>query len=191
MTLVPRIWKATIDEHRREVSEAVLDAAASLVAKGGLRSVTMRDIAKTAGIGRATLYKYFDSVEAILFAWHRRQISAHLKQLHALSSAGGPPDERLRAVLEAYALIQHAHPEGDLAAMLHQGKHVERGHGALRELLQGLIRECAKSGSVRSDTSPAVLAEYAVLSLAAAANLGSRAAVSRLVEVIWSGLRGR
>src|SRR5262245_39471535 len=106
---VPKLWNDTLESHRREVRDAVLDATAALVSKLGLRAVTMSQIAESAGIGRATLYKYFSEVEAILAAWHQRQIATHLEQLHALKERPGDPSERLRAVLEAYALIQHEH----------------------------------------------------------------------------------
>ncbi len=41
----------------------------------------MLQIAEEAGIGRATPYKYFSDAEAILLAWHERQISAHLLEM--------------------------------------------------------------------------------------------------------------
>jgi AcrR family transcriptional regulator len=52
------------------VREAILDATGELVLSRGLLAVTMSDIAEATGIGRATLYKYFPGVEAILNAWH-------------------------------------------------------------------------------------------------------------------------
>ena len=61
--------------------EAILDATAALVAEHGLTGVTMSQIARDTGIGRATLYKYFPDVESILHAWHQRQIDGHLKDL--------------------------------------------------------------------------------------------------------------
>jgi len=48
---VPRLWNKTIEAHRREVGDAILDTAASLVGKHGLRSVTMSQIAEEIGIG--------------------------------------------------------------------------------------------------------------------------------------------
>ena len=71
---MPKLWSETLDDHRRAIRDAALDATAGLVAEHGLASVTMSQIAKDAGIGRATLYKYFPDVEAILIAWHERQI---------------------------------------------------------------------------------------------------------------------
>jgi AcrR family transcriptional regulator len=64
--------------HRREVRDAILDTMAALVAEHGLLGVTMSQIAEETGIGRATLYKYFPDVEAILLAWHDRQFTAHI-----------------------------------------------------------------------------------------------------------------
>src|SRR5919107_2993176 len=108
--VVPNLWNETMEAHRAAVRDAILDAAAALVAEHGLRSVTMSQIAEETGIGRATLYKYFPDVEAILFAWHERQIAGHLEQLAEVRDQAGDPGERLEAVLEAFALISHDIP---------------------------------------------------------------------------------
>lgn len=63
---MPRLWDDTIEAHRRAVQKAILDNAWALVTEHGLAAVTMSQIAEKTGIGRATLYKYFPDVEAIL-----------------------------------------------------------------------------------------------------------------------------
>ena len=63
---VPKLWNETIEAHRRAVRDAILNSTAELAAEHGVRSVTMSQIAERAGIGRATLYKYFSDVETIL-----------------------------------------------------------------------------------------------------------------------------
>ena len=105
--LVPKLWNDTIEAHRREVRDAILDATAALVTGHGLTAVTMSQIAEDTGIGRATLYKYFPDVEAILVAWHERHVSGHLEHLSQLATQTGSTRQRLGAVLEAYALIMH------------------------------------------------------------------------------------
>jgi AcrR family transcriptional regulator len=100
---MPRLWTDTIEAHRREVHGAILDATVGLAAEHGLRAVTMSQIAEQVGIGRATLYKYFPDVEAILAAWHERQLTGHLTQLTEAAAQAGGPYQRLEAVLEAYA----------------------------------------------------------------------------------------
>jgi AcrR family transcriptional regulator len=186
---VPKLWNETIEAHRRAVRDVTVDTTAALVAKHGLRSVTMSQIAEETGIGRATLYKYFPGVEAILVEWHERQIRAHLEQLAELRDKAGGPGERLEAVLETYALIRHEHRDSDLAALLHQGKHVARAEEHLRHFIRNLLSEASATGNVRDDIAPDELANYCLHALAAATTLPSKAAVRRLVTVTLTGLR--
>jgi AcrR family transcriptional regulator len=186
---VPRLWNETIEAHRREVGDAILDTTAALVAKHGLRSVTMSQIAEETGIGRATLYKYYPDVEAILVVWHERHVAAHLEQLAGLRSGVGAPGERLRGVLEAFALICHERQRTEFAALLHRGERVTRAEQRLRELLRSLISECVETGEARADVSAGELASYCVHALTAAGSLPSKVAVRRLVEVTLAGLR--
>jgi AcrR family transcriptional regulator len=191
---VPRLWNDTIQAHRVAVRDAILDTTAALVAEHGLLSVTMSQIAETTGIGRATLYKYFPDVEAILVAWHERQITTHLAQLEELRGRPGDAGERLEAVLEAYAHISHGrssheHPGPELAALLHRGAHLTRAQQHVHDLIKDLLTEAAGAGDVRDDVEPDELASYCVHALGAASSLPSKAAVRRLVTVTVAGLR--
>jgi AcrR family transcriptional regulator len=186
---LPKLWEETIDAHRRAVRDATLDTTAALVAKHGLRSVTMSQIAEETGIGRATLYKYFPDVEAILVAWHERQVTGHLRQLAGLRDQAGEADARLEAVLEAYALIHYEHHGTELATLLHRGEHVARAQEHLTSLVRGLLIEGTETGDLRNDVAPEELASYCLHALTAASSLASKAAVSRLVAVTLTGLR--
>jgi AcrR family transcriptional regulator len=188
---MPRLWDETIEAHRRAVRDATLDTTAALVAEHGLASVTMSQIAAETGIGRATLYKYFPDVDAILVAWHERQVAEHLAQLAEVRDPAGRAGERLKAVLGTYALILHEHHGSDLAASLHRGAHVAQAHQQLRDFVRDLLREGAASGEVRDDVAPEELASYCLHAVAAARHLPSKAAVSRLVGVILAGLQAR
>ena len=193
-SLVPRLWNETIEAHRREVRDAILATTAALVDREGLRSVTMAQIAEETGIGRATLYKYFPSVEAILLAWHGRQITAHLEHLAAVRDQAGDPRERLEAVLEAYALISHeyhGHHNSELAAFLHQDEQVGRAGHQLHVLIRDLIKRGVESGHLRNDVAPDELASYCLHALTAARSLPSKRAIQRLVAVTLTGLHPR
>ena len=190
--VVPKLWNETMEAHRRAVRDVVLDTTAALVAEHGLRSVTMSQIAEKAGIGRATLYKYFPDVEAILLAWHEHQITGHLEHLAEIRDQADGAGERLEAVLEAYALLSresHGHHDTELAAFLHRGEHVARAQQQLRDLIRDLLIEAAKTGEVRDDVAPEELASYCLHALAAAHSLPSEAAIRRLVTVVLAGLR--
>jgi AcrR family transcriptional regulator len=188
---VPKLWTDTIEAHRRTVHDAILDATWQLVAERGLLGVTMSEIAEKAGIGRATLYKYFPDVEAILFACHQRRVAGHLHHLAELRDGGGEPAERLEAVLQAYAMIAYhreQHGTEELGALLHRGEHVTRAQQQLVDLIADVLREVAAAGQLRDDVGPDELASYCLHALGAAGSLPSEAAVHRLVTVTLAGL---
>ncbi len=189
---MPRLWSETIEEHRRAVLDAILDAAWRLVAERSLLAVTMSQVAEAAGIGRATLYKYFPDVESVLVAAHERHVTAHLDHLVALRNGDGTPAGRLGSVLTAYAVMTyHRGRQGppELGALLHRGEHVGRAQERLRGLVRDLLVEAAREGSIRADVAPAELASYCLHALGAAADLPSEAAARRLVPITLAGLR--
>jgi AcrR family transcriptional regulator len=192
MLPMPKLWTETVEAHRHEVRMAIMDPTANLVAEQGLRSVTMSEIAVRTGIGRATLYKYFPDVDAILLAWHQRHIQSHLQHLAEVRDETDQPGERLQRVLETFAHHAHesrSHRENELAGMLHRGEHMEAVQQDLTQFIKGILQEEAGAGRIRSDVSPDELAEYCIHALSAAANLKTRAAVKRLVTVTLSALK--
>jgi AcrR family transcriptional regulator len=188
---VPKLWTETIEEHRREVRDAILDTTAALVAEHGLLSVTMSQMAEQTGIGRATLYKYFPDVEAVLLAWHQRHVAGHLKQLAEIRDQAGEPAQRLKAVLKAYARICYdrgRNSTDEISALLHQHRHVARAQQHLNDLIRDVIADAATAGDVRPDVDPDVLASYCLHALAAARIQPSEAAVGQLLAVTLAGI---
>lgn len=128
---MPKLWDSTFEAHRRAVRDATLDAVAALLSAHGLASVTMSRIAKEAGIGRATLYKYFHDVETVLAAWHERHVQRHLDALGAVRDGTDNPAEQLDRVLTAYAMMIYHRPGSEIVAALHRTEHVERAQDHL------------------------------------------------------------
>jgi AcrR family transcriptional regulator len=188
---VPRLWADTIEAHRQEVRDAVLDATAERVAERGVRSVTMTEIAEATGIGRATLYKYFADVESILLAWHERQIAGHLAQLASIRDESDDPGERLECVARRYAHIVHAtrqHHGSELGAFLHRDTQIARAEDQLLGMISELIAAAADAGDVRRDVQPNELAAFCVHALGAAGSCSSKKGVDRLVDVVLRGV---
>ena len=208
---MPKLWGETIEAHRRTVSDAILETTAALVSKQGLASVTMSQIAEETGVGRATLYKYFPDVDAILVAWHERHVTRHLEHLTLVRDRSSDPSEQLEAVLEAYAVImyersrehaagehsaghhgtghQRAHGASDVAGLVHRREHVAGVQDRLTDFLRDVLAKAARNGTIRKDVPPEELARYCLQALAAASSLESNAAVRRLVAVTMAGLR--
>jgi hypothetical protein len=131
-------------------------------------------------------------VEAILLAWHERQIAGHLEQLAQARDAASDPGPRLEAVLETYALIAHesrGHHDAEFAALLHRDEQLVRAEHQLRSFVRELVIAAQQGGLVRDDVGPDELVGYTLHALAAAGSLRSRAAVRRLVALALAGLR--
>lgn len=182
---MPRIWAETIDTHRQRVQEAVLDATAEVVAEQGPMSVSMSVIAERAGIGRATLYKYFPDVESILLAWHARDFGEQLERLRALTEAESVGRDDIADFVIA---ARRHHPRrgaavvGPLAHSLAGAG--DRAGGKVRHeavvVLADLLARLARDGQVRNDLDPALLAQWLLHSVHAPADLDDDA-VGRLV----------
>lgn len=189
---VPKLWNETIQSHRREVRDAILDTTVRLAEQHGLLSVTMSQIAEETGIGRATLYKYFPDVESILRAWHDREIGVHLGRLAQVRDQAEVPWERLEGVLVTYAELAHGshrHADPELATFLHGDEQVVHAENDLRRMLIDLLKDAVSTGDVRSDIPSNELAAYCLHALVAARTLKSRPAIRRLVDVTLAGLR--
>lgn len=187
---MPKIWNETIAAHRDAVREATLDAAAALVAEYGITGVTMSQIAKESGIGRATLYKYFPDIESILAAWHERHITGHLRLLAEISEQATSPSDRLEAVLRTYATIAQEHRcSSDLASLLHRGEHVVRAQHQLHQFVADLISQAAQRGEARDDIPAVELATYCLHALTAASSMPNQTALDRLLTITLGAVR--
>jgi len=188
---VPKLWSETIESHRHAVRDAILATTWRLVNERGPLSVTMTQVADGAGIGRATLYKYFPDVASILSAHHQRHVDQHLDELAQIADTPGTADDRLRTLLPHYARICHyraRHGSADLSALLHQSTEVNEAEGRLHELFTRVIEAAATDGGVRTDITPRELADYCLHALGAAARTTDESAVGRIVDLTMSAL---
>ncbi|BAH54030.1 TetR/AcrR family transcriptional regulator [Rhodococcus opacus] len=95
------------DERPRVAAERILDVAARLYVENGIAAVGMADVARAAGCSRATLYRYFDSRQALQLAFvHReaRRIGALVAE--EVSGTGGPKGVIVDAMLTAIRLVR-------------------------------------------------------------------------------------
>jgi len=185
---MPRIWADTIDTHRRQVNDAILDATAELIAERGPLSVAMSAIAERVGIGRATLYKYFPDVESILVAWHTRDFAEHLHRLRALSESD---DVTLKDVAEFVRAQRRHHPHRKGSDVLGTLAHTLAGaEGVIEDtiepeilaVLTGLLKRLARRNEVRGDHDPEVLARWLLHAVHAPGDLDDQAVSQLLVD---------
>ena len=64
--------------------------AITLFAERGYRSVTVEEIAETAGVSGRTLFRYFPTKEDFLLGFHRRMLESTLEAVAALAPSSTP-----------------------------------------------------------------------------------------------------
>jgi AcrR family transcriptional regulator len=71
-------------EQKAENRSKIIAAAVELIGEKGLKAATMRQIARQAGVGDATIYNYFPTKEAILYGYYEDHMRACIEALKAL-----------------------------------------------------------------------------------------------------------
>jgi AcrR family transcriptional regulator len=94
-------WRDTLETHKARYRERIIDAAIELVAEEGVAKASMAALAQRAGIGRATVYKYFPDVEHALLAHVEREVDECRSALLAVLARDSDPVVRLRGCIEA------------------------------------------------------------------------------------------
>lgn len=71
-------------QQKTENRRAIIQAAVELMTDKGVRSTTMREVARRAGLGDATIYNYFPTKESILLGYYEDHVKACIEDLKAL-----------------------------------------------------------------------------------------------------------
>jgi AcrR family transcriptional regulator len=129
--------------------ERILQSAVELMSKEGLAALSMREVARRAGVSHQAPYHYFDNREAILAAIAEdgfKQFNAALE-----SASGSNAVARLIAAGRAYVGFALSHPAHfhvmfrpelvDLRKYPSAQAEASRGFGILQLLVDGLVKE--------------------------------------------------
>ncbi|MFC9894681.1 TetR/AcrR family transcriptional regulator [Nocardia sp. NPDC127579] len=94
----------------RDIRTRIIDAVVSAAAATGLRKLSMDEIARSAGVGRATLYKYFPGRDALIAAAVDSELAAFFAEVAAVRDRHDDQDDQLiHGFAHAYRLLRH-HP---------------------------------------------------------------------------------
>jgi AcrR family transcriptional regulator len=140
----------------------VLQAAERLFATGNPRSVTMDDIARVAGVGRATLYRRYPDPGAIAVALldeHERALQQKLICGAPPLGPGAGPADRLAAFYAAMIELLDRHLHLALGAEVGSSRLATGAYGFWRTHVRSLVREAeAGDADVLADILLAPLA---------------------------------
>jgi AcrR family transcriptional regulator len=153
------------DEGRKkEKRRQIIRAAAEVFARRGFAGTLIADIAVAAGVGKGTIYEYFQSKEDLffeVFEWFVQQSGAEAKV--SISALGGSASERLKALSES--LIRSWVEMGELFTLVMEfwsasassqmrirfKQAFKEAYRDFRRLVSGLIVDGIQRGEFHSD----------------------------------------
>ena len=98
---MPKIRAASIDEHKELTRRALLDAARHLIDEAGTAEVPLGEIALGAGVGRTTLYDYFDDRDDVIASLVEDNLPGVIAELIESVPEDLPTTERLARLASA------------------------------------------------------------------------------------------
>ena len=104
-----------LEAERSELAaERILDAAGALFVERGVDKPGMDEVARAAGCSRATLYRYFENRQALIYAFAHREARLITKQVAQATTDVSDP--RLRVVEAVVACLAAVRERPHLAA---------------------------------------------------------------------------
>jgi AcrR family transcriptional regulator len=103
--------RAELSPDREERRRRVIDAAFELGAEGGYDAVQMRDVAATANVALATIYRYFSSKDHLLAAAMGEWIERLRDRVAQSPPRGGTASEQLVDVLQRACRAMERQPK--------------------------------------------------------------------------------
>ena len=137
--------KAEKSYHHGDLHRALLDAAAQILAAEGPGAVTLREVARRAGVTHAAPYRHFADKSALLAAVATEGFRTLRRELVTAWEDGGRGDAAFRAMGVAYvrfALGNSAHYRvmfgGSVTPTAHDSELVGEAEGAFQALVDAL-----------------------------------------------------
>ena len=75
-------------QQKVETRRAILEAAVDLIIENGFRATSMRAVARSAGVGDATIYNYFPTKEALLYGYYLDAIEYAVEAMEQVAEFG-------------------------------------------------------------------------------------------------------
>jgi AcrR family transcriptional regulator len=163
--------QAVVRRPRERLSEEdrrahLLDAAAGIIVRDGLHGVSIKRVARQAGLTESRAYHFFATVEDVLVALARRELQAvRAAQAQRIDTASRP-SERLR--LSTVTYLREVAKRGDLLQTLQSAPAVRRGLRREQRALRAANTEVVAERFSRSHSVPSDVARAATTVLTSA-----------------------
>ena len=145
----------TEEEQFRRRKE-IFDASVHLFLDKGFNETSMREIAKAAGVGKSTLYDYFNSKDEILISYFEDEIQKITARAQQINQQDLSVSEKLRQIMEMHLaylvdnrlLYLKLTVEAQRLALGSQ-QQIQVARHAYQDMLRSLIEEGIQKGEFR------------------------------------------
>lgn len=156
--------KSKRQENKELQQQKIVEAAKDCFHKRGLSEVQMKDIAETAGVGVATVFRYFPKKDELIFAVATQSLDAVEAEFHRIVGLPLSAFDRLEMLLDTFLGSQEAdayqsarfreafesYASFQTAPMPGIDRYLERQSDIMKNLAP-LIEAGQKDGSIRQD----------------------------------------
>lgn len=144
---MPKGIPLTEEEQQRRRKE-IFDASVHLFLEKGFNETSMLEIARAAGVGKSTLYDYFQSKEEIMVAYFEEEIRVITEKAQEIIEQNLSVSEKLRRIMKMHleSMIENKHfflkltIEGQRLSAESQQKIHSKRH-AYQDMLRELVEE--------------------------------------------------
>jgi AcrR family transcriptional regulator len=130
--------------------EAILDAALELFVERGFHGTAVPLVAERAGVGAGTIYRYFDSKEALVNALYRRWKGVMAQIAFADFPVGEPERVQFHALWQRLSRFVLSHPRAFAFLELHHhASYLDAESRAVEDQLLGFVTEFVRRAQAR------------------------------------------
>jgi AcrR family transcriptional regulator len=154
------------------------------------QAATINDVAAEAGVGRATVYRYFSGRDRLVAALWETALSEMDERLATARLEQVPFEEGLARLVRTIATVGERY---EVLLREQTAVELERGREVLGDRVRALFERGSKEGALRSDLSPDLLGEMlgglvvSGLRLALEQGLGIEEASASVIDVFLRG----
>lgn len=143
-----------VEQARRR--EEIFHQAVKVFLKKGFNETSMQEIASAVGLGKSTLYDYFETKDDILIYFFENQLDDMTTEAQKIAMQNATADLRLRMIMEAYIESLQANKSLFLKLSiesqrlkLDSQKQIQEKRYAYQDMVRALIDEGIREGVFR------------------------------------------
>ncbi len=167
------------EEEQEKRRKEIFDASVHLFLEKGFTETSMREIAKASGVGKSTLYDYYQSKDEILVSYFADEISGITNKAKEISRQNISNLEKLKQIMKMHMGYLVAKKQVFLKLSLEAQRltaesqaQIQKHRHDYQDLLRSLIEEGIRSGEFK--TINPLLAARSIFSLLSLAIYTSR-----------------